>query len=47
MTDLRTCLLEVEALGPEGKRLAERLRALIQSYDMEAVLELLAEMEAE
>jgi len=47
VTDLRTCLLEVEALGPEGKRLAERLRALIQSYDMETVLELLSEMEAE
>ena len=47
VTDLRTCLLEVEALGPEGKQLAERLRALIQSYDMEAVLELLSEIEAD
>jgi signal transduction histidine kinase/ligand-binding sensor domain-containing protein/DNA-binding response OmpR family regulator len=47
VTDLKACLLEVEALGPEGKRLAERLRTLIQSYDMETVLELLSEMEAE
>jgi len=46
VTDLRTYLLEVEALGPEGKRLAERLRTLIQSYDMEAVLKILSEMEA-
>jgi len=46
VTDLRTYLLEVEALGPEGKRLAERLRTLIQSYDMEAVLKILSEVEA-
>jgi CheY-like chemotaxis protein len=46
VTDLRACLLEVEAFGPEGKQLAERLRALIQSYDMQTVLELLSEIEA-
>jgi CheY-like chemotaxis protein len=47
VTDLRSCLLEVEALGSEGKRLADRLRALIRSYDMGAVLEFLSEMEEE
>jgi len=46
VTDLKTYLLEVEALGPEGKRLAEQIRSLIQNYDMEAVLKILSEMEA-
>ncbi|MBI1928789.1 hypothetical protein HYR99_31655, partial [Candidatus Poribacteria bacterium] len=46
VTDLREHLKAVEALGPEGQQLAERLRSLIQRYDMEAVLRLLAEMES-
>jgi signal transduction histidine kinase/ligand-binding sensor domain-containing protein/DNA-binding NarL/FixJ family response regulator len=46
ITDLKACFLEMEALGPECKRLAERLGILVQRYDMEAVLELLADVKA-
>ncbi|MCH8291454.1 response regulator [Candidatus Poribacteria bacterium] len=46
VTELREHLKEVEALGPEGKRLAEQLRALVQSYDMDSVLKILEEIES-
>ena len=45
VTDLKACLWEVEAFGPAGKQLADQLRNLVQSYDMEAVLEILSNVE--
>ena len=41
VTELRRCLQEAEALGPEGQGFAGRLRALVEKYDMEGVLRLL------
>ena len=38
MTDLKAYLSEVEGLGPEEQRFAERLRELTRRNDMEAVL---------
>lgn len=40
-TVLKSCLLEVEALGVSGIRLAEHLRGFMQSYDMETILKIL------
>jgi len=45
VTELRTYLNEVEELGSEGQRLAQRLRELIQKYDMENVLKILSEIQ--
>jgi signal transduction histidine kinase/DNA-binding NarL/FixJ family response regulator len=36
-TGLRTCLQELESLGPNGCRLADRLRDFLASYDMDAI----------
>jgi CheY-like chemotaxis protein len=41
VTELRRCLQEVEALGPQGQGFAARLRALVEGYDMEGILRLL------
>ena len=43
-TELKRCLNEVERLGEDGYRLAEYIRSLLQNYDMEAILNVLAEM---
>ncbi len=43
-TVLKTCLLEVELLGPAGGRLAAHLRQFLASYDMETIQKLLAQI---
>jgi len=35
----------VEELGSEGQQLAQRLRELVQNYDMEGVLKILSEIQ--
>ena len=45
VTELETHLNEVEGLGTEGHRLAQRLRELIQNFDMDAVLRILSQLE--
>jgi len=45
VTELKAHLNEVEELGSEGQRLAQRLRELIRNYDMEAVGKILSEMQ--
>ena len=42
VTELKNHLDQVEALGSAEKQFAERLRELVQSYDMEAILNILA-----
>lgn len=44
-TELKQCLHELEKLGEHEQRLAAKLRELLQSYDMEAILNVLAVME--
>ena len=44
-TELKRCLNEVERLGEDGYRLAEYLRSLLQNYDMEAILNVLLEIQ--
>jgi signal transduction histidine kinase/CheY-like chemotaxis protein len=43
-TVLKSCLLEVEQLGPTGARLAQHLRGFLASYDMETIQRLLAQV---
>jgi hypothetical protein len=43
-TVLKTCLAEVELLGPAGQRLAAHLRQFLASYDMETIQKLLAQI---
>ena len=45
VTELRRYLEEMEALGAGGRALAQRLRPLVQAYDMDGVVALLNEME--
>jgi DNA-binding response OmpR family regulator len=45
VTELESHLPELEELGAEGSRLAERLRGLIRNYDMKAILNILSEMQ--
>ena len=45
VTELTSCLDEVEALSTEGQHLAEHLRELIHNYDMEAILSILSEIQ--
>jgi len=47
VTELESHLHEVEELGPAGKQLAERLNGFIRNYDMEAILNILSEMQQE
>ena len=47
VTELESNLHEVEELGPAGKQLAEKLRGFIRNYDMEAILNILSEMQQE
>jgi CheY-like chemotaxis protein len=43
-TVLKSCLLEVEKLGPAGERLASHLRTFLASYDMKTIQRLLAQI---
>ena len=45
VTELKAYLNEVEELGSEGQQFAQRLRELIQNYDMEGVLKILSEIQ--
>ena len=45
VTELKAYLNEVEELGSEGQQLAQRLRELIQNYDMAGVLKILSEIQ--
>ncbi|MBC8231179.1 response regulator [bacterium] len=47
VTELEGHLHEVEELGPAGKQLAEKLRGFIRNYDMEAILNILSQMQQE
>jgi CheY-like chemotaxis protein len=40
-TALKACLLELRQLGPEAGRLAEHIRHLMRSYDMDGILHLI------
>ena len=40
-TALKSCLLELRQLGPAGGGLAEQIRQLMRSYDMDGVLQLI------
>jgi signal transduction histidine kinase/ActR/RegA family two-component response regulator len=40
-TALKTCLQELRRLGPEAQRLAEQIRLLMRSYDMDGIQRLL------
>lgn len=44
-TELKRCLAEVDALGGAERQFAARIRELLLSYDMEAILDLLAAAE--
>src|SRR6266568_1715299 len=41
-TALKACLPELRALGPSASRLAEEIRLLMRSYDMDGIQRLLA-----
>ena len=41
-TALKACLQELRQLGPEAGRLADQIRLLMRSYDMEGIQQLLA-----
>jgi signal transduction histidine kinase/CheY-like chemotaxis protein len=43
-TVLKSCLLEVEELGPPGERLARHLRGFVASYDMKTIQHVLAQI---
>jgi hypothetical protein len=40
-TALKSCLLELRQLGPEPGKLAEHIRHLMRSYDMDGILHLI------
>jgi len=44
VTELRLCLQDVEAAGPEGQRLAAHLQVLATGYDMSGILALLEQI---
>jgi len=46
-TVVKNCLKELEALGPNGRRLAEHLRGFLASYDMETIQRLVAQVPIE
>ncbi len=46
-TVLKSCLVELEALGPGGCRLAEHLRRFLASYDMEMIQRIMAQIPVE
>ena len=41
-TALKACLLELRQHGPDAQRLAEQIRQLMRSYDMDGIQRLLA-----
>ena len=43
-TTLKACLQELRLLGPETQRLADRIRQLMRSYDMDGIQHLLAQV---
>ncbi|MEO5713401.1 MAG: CHASE domain-containing protein [Luteolibacter sp.] len=43
-TVLKNCLIDVEALGPAGERLASHLREFLSSYDMKTIQRLVAQI---
>jgi signal transduction histidine kinase/CheY-like chemotaxis protein len=43
-TVLKTCLKELEELGPHEQRLAEHLRGFLRSYDMETIQRIIAQL---
>ena len=43
-TVIKSCLLEVEQLGPPGVRLAQHLRQFLASYDMETIQKIIAQI---
>ncbi len=43
-TVLKSCLTDVEALGPAGERLASHLREFLSSYDMKTIQRLVAQI---
>jgi signal transduction histidine kinase/DNA-binding response OmpR family regulator len=47
VTELKTHLSEIESFGLAGQRLAQQLSELIASYDMDAVLKILSEINPE
>ena len=44
LTSLNQCLNELDGLGADGHRLAEHLRGLMRTYDMEGMLNRLSEL---
>ena len=44
ISTLEACLDEVEQLGNDGGRLAKNLRELVSNYDMDGILNVLAEI---
>jgi signal transduction histidine kinase/CheY-like chemotaxis protein len=46
-TALKTCLQELRAGGPEAERLAEEIRQLMRSYDMDGIQRLLTRVTAQ
>ena len=47
VTELRTLLDEVEALGREEQQFAQHLRELVRGYDMDGVLNALSQLQSE
>jgi hypothetical protein len=45
-TALKGCLEELRRLGPDAEALAEHIRLLMRSYDMDEILRLLAKVTA-
>jgi hypothetical protein len=43
-TVIKSCLEEVEALGPSGVRLARHLRGFLASYDMKSIQGLVSQI---
>jgi hypothetical protein len=43
-TVVKSCLLEVEQLGPPGGRLAQHLRQFLASYDMKTIQRVVAQI---
>jgi DNA-binding response OmpR family regulator len=43
-TVLKSCLLEVEKIGPAGERLARHLRGFLSSYDMTTIQRIISQI---
>ena len=43
-TALKSCLQDLRQIGPEGRMLAEQIRHLMRSYDMNGILRLLCQV---